>query len=280
MAAMNQGSPHCVIAMTCSRGVIAALCCCITTALFTLSPLPSCAQQQPAPSSQQPAYTLHSSTRIVLTDVTVKDRAGHIIHGLPASAFHVFDNNQPQTISTFEEHNNAPTAIAAQPVSTPNTYSNEFLRHLPPVLNIVVLDTTSLGLTQQMYLAYEFNNFLKTLPPDLPLALYARVGETPVLVQDFTSDHALLLAASAKVMPHLPPPGRDPSTSQTTISSSRSPLSSPSSPATKTSSGSPVANPASASIPAPTAIPPCSSPSTTSSNSPASPSIPSTPAAS
>ena len=210
MAAMNQGSPHCAIAMTGSRGVIAALCCCITTALFTLSPLPSRAQQQPAPSSQQPAYTLHSSTRIVLTDVTVKDRAGHIIHGLPASAFHVFDNNQPQTISTFEEHNNAPTAIAAQPVSTPNTYSNEFLRHLPPVLNIVVLDTTSLGLTQQMYLAYEFNNFLKTLPPDLPLALYARVGETPVLVQDFTSDHALLLAASAKVMPHLPPPGRDP----------------------------------------------------------------------
>jgi VWFA-related protein len=163
-----------------------------------------------APSSQTPVYTLHGATRIVLTDVTVKDRAGHVIHGLPASAFHISDDNQPQTISTFEEHNNAPTAIAALPASAPDTYSNEFLNHLPPVLNIVVLDTTSLSLIQQMYLAYEFNNFLKTLPPDLPLALYARVGETPVLVQDFTSDRKLLLAASAKVMPHLPPPGRDP----------------------------------------------------------------------
>jgi VWFA-related protein len=184
----------------------------------TLAPLilaaalsaPATAQQPTNTPSPDSPYTLHGSARIVLTDVTVKDRAGHIIHGLPASAFRIFDNNQPQTISTFEEHNNAPTAIAALPVSATNTYSNEFLRHLPPVLNIVVLDTTSLSLTQQMYLAYEFNNFLKTLPADLPLALYARVGETAVLVQDFTSDHALLLAASAKVMPHLPPPGRDP----------------------------------------------------------------------
>jgi VWFA-related protein len=153
---------------------------------------------------------LHGSARIVLTDVTVKDRAGHIVHELPASAFHISDNNQPETISTFEEHNNAPTAIQNLPASAPNTYSNAFLEHLPPVLNIVVLDTATLRLTDQMYLAYEFNNFLKSLPPDLPLALYARVGEAPVLVQDFTSDHALLLAASAKVMPHLPPPGRDP----------------------------------------------------------------------
>ncbi len=210
MAAMNQGPLHRSIATTRSRSLIVSLCCSVVAALFALHSLPSRAQQTPTPSSQQPVYTLQGSVGIVLTDVTVKDRHGRIVHGLPASAFHISDNNQPQTISTFEEHNNAPTAIAALPVSTPNTYSNEFLRHLPPVLNIVVLDTTSLGLTQQMYLAYEFNNFLKTLPPDLPIALYARVGETAVLVQDFTSDHALLLAASAKVMPHLPPPGRDP----------------------------------------------------------------------
>jgi VWFA-related protein len=170
---------------------------------------PATAQQPADTPSQSSPYTLHGSARIVLTDVTVKDRAGHIVHDLPASAFHIFDNNQPQAISTFEEHNNAPTAIAALPISGPNTYSNEFLRHLPSVLNIVVLDTAAMGLIDQMYLAYEFNNFLKTLPPDLPIALYARVGETAMLVQNFTSDHALLLAASAKVMPHLPPLGRD-----------------------------------------------------------------------
>lgn len=210
MAAMERGPLRRSVATTYSRIPTASLCFSVVAALFALHSSPSRAQQQQAPSSQQPAYTLHSSTRIVLTDVTVKDRAGHIIHGLPESAFHIFDNKQPQTISTFEEQNNAPTAIAAQPISASNTYSNEFLKHLPPVLNIVVLDTTSLSLTQQMYLAYEFNRFLKTLPPNLPLALYGRVGDNVVLVQDFTSDHQLLLAASAKVMPHLLPLGRDP----------------------------------------------------------------------
>jgi VWFA-related protein len=217
MAAMREGLLHRCSNTGRSRQ---ALRLWLSALVIASSPLASPAQSQQTPqpqaspsqgpSSQTPVYTLHGSARIVLTDVTVKDRAGHIVHGLPASAFHIFDNNQPQTISTFEERNNAATAITALPISTPNTYSNEFLKHLPPVLNIVVLDTTSLSLTQQMYLAYEFNNFLKTLPPNLPIAIYARVGETPVLVQDFTSDRALLLAASAKVIPHLPPPGRDP----------------------------------------------------------------------
>jgi VWFA-related protein len=205
---MIQGSLHRGPATTHARSFrpVTSLSFSIAIALFALSS-PLSAQQSATPSSQSPVYTLHGSTRIVLTDVTVKDRAGHMVHGLPASAFQILDNNQPQTISTFEEHNGAPTAIAAQPVSAPNTYSNENLQHLPPVLNIVVLDTASLGLTDQMYLAYEFNRFLKTLPPDLPLAIYARVGEGTVLVQDFTADRKLLLAASQKVMPHLAPAG-------------------------------------------------------------------------
>lgn len=187
----------------------------LTALLLIVLLIPAAYSQQPSPSqdvpaSQTPVYTLHGSTRIVLTDVTVKDRAGHIVHGLPESAFHIFDNKQPQTISSFEEHNAAPTAINAVPVSAANTYSNDFLKHLPPVLNIVVLDTTSLSLPQQMYLAYEFNRFLKNLPSNVPLAIYARTGDTAVLVQNFTADHKLLLAASEKVMPHLPPPGRDP----------------------------------------------------------------------
>ena len=124
--------------------------------------------------------------------------------------------------------------------------------HLPPVLNIVVLDTTNLRLTDQMYLAYEFNRFLKTLPPDLPLAIYARVGAAPVLVQDFTSDRQLLLAASAKVMPHLTPPGvgNHGDAAQPTFSSTLRPNSRRSL-ATRTSSGSPAAPPIETGIPLP-----------------------------
>jgi len=163
-------------------------------------------EQQPTPSanSQQPGYTLHQDVRIVLTDVTVTDKKGNIVHGLPASAFRVSIDKDPRPLLSFEEHNLAPTAIAAAPVAGADTYSNEFLLHLPPVLNIVVLDTSNLGITQQMYLAYEFNNFLKQLPTDQPIAIYGRTGEHLVLVQNFTADHTLLTAASAKIMPHLP----------------------------------------------------------------------------
>lgn len=214
MAAMSQGSLHRCSNIGRFRLIsISGLTLLFVASCLALSPTSIAQQQQPqsdTPSSQAPAYTLHSSTRIVLTDVTVKDRAGHVVHGLPASAFHIFDNNQPQTITTFEEQNAAATAIDTAPASDPGTYSNDYLVHLPPVLNIVVLDTTGLSFVQQAYLAYQFNRFLKTLPSDLPLALYARVGETTVLLQNFTSDHERLLNASQKVMPRLAPLGRDP----------------------------------------------------------------------
>lgn len=180
---------------------------CVTLPLaLAQSPAPQPAERQPLSStdSQQPGFTLHTDVRIVLTDVTVTDKAGHLVHGLPASAFHVTLDKDPRPLLSFEEHNIAPTAIAATPVADDNTYSNEFLLHLPPVLNIVVLDTSNLGITQQMYLAYEFNNFLKQLPADQPLAIYGRTGEHLVLVQNFTADHALLKKAADKIMPHLP----------------------------------------------------------------------------
>jgi hypothetical protein len=59
----------------------------------------------------QPAYTLSTGARIVLTDVTVTDAKGNVVHNIPATAFHISDNNQPQTVKTFEEHNNAPIRI-------------------------------------------------------------------------------------------------------------------------------------------------------------------------
>jgi len=161
--------------------------------------------QQPSTDSQQP-YTLHTDVRVVLADVTVTDRNGSVVHDLPASAFHVTIDRKPLPLASFEEHNVAPTAIAATPVAGTSTFSNEYLLHLPPVLNIVVLDTATLQITEQMYLAYEFKHFLEQLPASRPLAIYARTGDHLVLIQDFTSDHALLTAAAAKVMPRIPTP--------------------------------------------------------------------------
>ena len=42
----------------------------------------------------QRGYTIQTGARVVLTDVTVTDKSGNPVRGLPVSAFHVFDNKE------------------------------------------------------------------------------------------------------------------------------------------------------------------------------------------
>jgi VWFA-related protein len=176
----------------------------VTLALIAVSAL----VHAQSPSAQQPEYTFKVGTRIVLTDVTVTDRNGNPVHGLRASDFHIFDNNKPQVLASFEEHTTTPVAPMEQVSTSPGVFSNEFLQHLPPALNIIVIDITNLKLPDQMYLYYELNQFIKNLPAGQPLAIYWQSGEHNLLLQSFTTDRNLLSAAVRKAIPRFPPPDR------------------------------------------------------------------------
>ena len=163
--------------------------------------------QNQAPGNQP--YTIQANSRVVLTDVTVTDSKGNPVHGLPESAFRIFDNKTPQTITSFEEHSGTPAAAAMEPVAAPKgVYSNDFLEHLPPVISVVIIDIANLGIPDQMYLYYELTQFFKD-PPAQPLAIYLRAGNGCFLVQNFTTDHALLAAAVRKAIPRVQPTGRE-----------------------------------------------------------------------
>jgi VWFA-related protein len=163
--------------------------------------------QQP-PQDQTPALTLHADTRIVLADVTVTDRHGNAVHGLPASDFQVFDNNQPQHIASFEEHNAEDITTTYTAPASPSIATDDSQR-LPPVLNVVLLDTTNLELPDQMYLHIQLTRFIKALPPGQPIAIFARHGDYTTLLQPFTSDHALLQAAVDRAIPRIVALGRE-----------------------------------------------------------------------
>ncbi|HTV09849.1 MAG TPA: VWA domain-containing protein [Candidatus Aquilonibacter sp.] len=170
--------------------------------LFTALPVAHPARQSESsqPQTNTPALTLHAESRIVLADVSVTDRHGNPVHGLTAQDFQVFDNNQPQRIASFEEHNattESTTFTAPPPTST---RSNNY-QHFPPVLNALVIDTTNLELPDQMYLRLQLLKFLGNLPPTQPLAVFERHGDFAVLLQPFTADRALLEAAVNRALP-------------------------------------------------------------------------------
>src|SRR5580698_3521405 len=92
-------------------------------ALAIATPGTGIAQQQPiqiqVPPLQQrdsAVMTLHANARAVLLDVVVTDGHGHAVHNLKPDNFQVFENGDPQTIASLEEHH-APTAadLASQP---------------------------------------------------------------------------------------------------------------------------------------------------------------------
>jgi VWFA-related protein len=171
---------------------------------------PTQSQEQSAAQTppDQPTYSFHTDTRVVLTDVTVTDANGNPVHGLPQSVFRIFDNKQPQVIASFEEHAGI-RAATIQSASTAGFYSNDYLLHLPPVLNILLIDIANLDMADQMYLNYELTKFLNDQPEEQPLAIYLRTGSGCFLVQNFTSDRKLLLDAVHKAIPRFPPHGRE-----------------------------------------------------------------------
>jgi VWFA-related protein len=55
-------------------------------------------------SSEQPGqYTIHTTSRLVLLDVSVKDSSGGFVSGLKKDDFKVYENGKPETITQFAD---------------------------------------------------------------------------------------------------------------------------------------------------------------------------------
>ena len=166
----------------------------------------STAQNADNPQTPQSGYTLQAHAREVVTDVTVTDRKGNPIHGLRESAFHISDNGKPQHIGTFEEHTGHEPSTPLQE-SSGNVFSNDVVLHPPRVFNILLLDTVTIDLPDQMYLRQQLDHFIQALPSDEPFAIFARNSEHTVMLANFTADHQKLIHAIDQEIPRLLPPG-------------------------------------------------------------------------
>ena len=146
------------------------------------------AQSPPSTSS------LTTETKLVIVDVVVTDSKQNSIHNLTASDFSVSENGAPERIKTFEEHS-ANTTNPEPPLNLPpGTFTNYMTGPANGALNILLLDTLNTPLTDQTYVHNEIRLFLKSAPPNAPLAIFG-LGSRMWLLQPFTADPRLLRAA-------------------------------------------------------------------------------------
>lgn len=147
-------------------------------------------------------YTLQVYTRAVLTDVTVTDKHGNPVTGLKEGDFRILDEGKAQRLSSFEEHRGQAAGWKA-PVVAPGILSNEFLRHPPPQVNVLLFDTTTIAVEDQMYLFEQMQRFVDRLPSGEPVAVFTRWGDMTLQLSGFTDDHAVLKAAIGRAIPRL-----------------------------------------------------------------------------
>jgi VWFA-related protein len=168
-----------------------------------------CAQ---SPLGQDSDLTLRSNTRVVEIDVSVRDAHGKPVEDLNQSEFTVTDNGKPRSFSIFNVSRSAhsgdaaPAALSAQsaPQLPPNSFTNVGQPAPPPSNHstVLLLDGVD-GWFDNFALARAgVLGMLEKVPADEKIALYV-VGKHQGLgiLQDYTLDRSLLLAAMDKYIP-------------------------------------------------------------------------------
>lgn len=163
---------------------------CILLVSLVCDPLHAKGQSEPA----LPAYSLHTSTNLVVEDVVVTDTHGNPIQNLTASDFTVLENGHPQTIKEFGEHAAVVQAhLAPIPQLPPGTFTNDSITPTDGALNILLLDKLNTPLDAQSTVVNELLKYLKGPRTDSRIAIFALTTQLKLL-QGFTSDPALLRA--------------------------------------------------------------------------------------
>jgi len=165
---------------------------------------PQNAEPAGAPQRELPALTMRVITRLVLVDVVVSDKEGRAITGLTRDDFVVLENGRPQTLTSFSLESPATRRLGAPepPPLPPNVYTNRPEYRIPPgPLTILLLDALNTPTTDQAYARQKMLEYVDTqLLGNQSTAILALTSDLLVL-QDFTSDPALLRAALDKHLP-------------------------------------------------------------------------------
>jgi VWFA-related protein len=137
------------------------------------SPVKSANVPAPESATSHPLQTLRQEARLVIVDVTVRDKEGQPVKGLQASDFLLREDNTPQKIVSLEEHTASSDATAAVPPAATTDGSWTVNNKPPPgsTWNVLLLDLYNTPNEDRGRLQTQLEQFLKQMPEHEPLAL-------------------------------------------------------------------------------------------------------------
>ena len=136
--------------------------------------------------AQQATPTFRASSRLVLVDVVVTDKAGQTVKGLNATDFTILEDGKPQPIRAFESHVWQKTAPSMQKINLPpNQYTNFTEQQPNSAVNVVLLDILNTPQQDQQYARKQMIEFLRELPPGQRIALFV-LGTKLRMIQGFS----------------------------------------------------------------------------------------------
>jgi VWFA-related protein len=176
---------------------IAGVLCALLVSVPSTAPIEGAQAQKKG----QQDITLRVTTRLVEVSVIVQDSKGQPVEGLKAEDFALSDNNLPQQISEFSVQSTS--VVSTTNVALPeHVFSNrtENKPGVPTSATVILMDSLNTKLSDQSYARDQVMKVISTLKPQDRIAIYALTTKLDVL-QDFTSDPAILRAAAMRYHP-------------------------------------------------------------------------------
>jgi VWFA-related protein len=155
------------------------------------------ARAQAQPNASDSATVIRATTRLVQVDVVVTDSAGHPVKDLSEKDFSILEDGKPQKVAVLSFRQLGPQKDRPQPpLLPPHVVTNrpEYQHTEGPVV-VLLLDGINTAVENQMYVRQQILKFMAEHFNSNMRVAVVLLGNQLTVLQDFTSDPALLVAA-------------------------------------------------------------------------------------
>ena len=163
------------------------------------SPQPQASAQEKQATASETIPVLRTTTRLVVVDVVALNDQDKPVTDLEARDFKVLEEGKPQEVRVFSfQHPTVGVASESRPKLPSNEFTNSPSYRVNSSFNVILLDGLNTRFEDMAYAHQQLLKFLKNMPSEQPVAIYALEGDKVRLLQDFTTDAGALRAAAAK----------------------------------------------------------------------------------